>query len=241
MEVKLKAERRDETGKGAARRIRAGGKVPGILYGPELETMHLTVDARDLWHALHTDAGTNVLIDLKVDGDEYLSMPREVQRDILKGTLLHVDFIRIRRDVAIQVNVPVHLVGESVGAKEGGVVEHQLWELNVECLPTEVPEHVEVDVSELAIGDALHVEDIKAPQGVTVLNAPEETVVTVIPPPVLELPEEEAPEVELTEEELAALAEAGELPEGVEAPAVAEGEEGAEAPAAEEEGGEEEE
>jgi large subunit ribosomal protein L25 len=229
-EVKLTAESREGVGKGAARKIRAAGKVPAVLYGPAVEPMRLAVDALQLWHALHTDAGTNVLINLAVDGDTFLTMPREVQRDIVRGTLLHVDFLRIRRDVAIQVDVPVLLVGESVGVKEGGVVEHHLWELRVECLPTQVPESIEADISALAVGDSLHVSDLKIPQHITLLTPAEETLVSVVPPPVLEV-EEVAPE-----EEEGELPE-GEVPEG-EAPPEGEAAEG-EAPAAEEPGGDE--
>jgi len=229
-EVKLTAESREGVGKGAARKIRAAGKVPGVLYGPAVEPMRLAVDALQLWHALHTDAGTNVLINLAVDGDTFLTMPREVQRDIVRGTLLHVDFLRIRRDVAIQVDVPVLLVGESVGVKEGGVVEHHLWELRVECLPTQVPESIEADISALAVGDSLHVSDLKIPQHITLLTPSEETLVSVVPPPVLEV-EEVAPE-----EEEGELPE-GEVPEG-EVPPEGEAAEG-ESPAAEEPGGDE--
>ena len=225
-EVKLNAEPREGVGKGAARKARAAGKVPAVLYGPEIEPQRVAVDALELWHALHTDAGTNVLINLQVDGDTFLTMPREVQRDIVRGTLLHVDFLRIRRDVAIQVDVPIHLVGESVGVKEGGVVEHHLWELRVEVLPTDVPESVEADISELAIGDSLHVPDVKVPGNVTVITPPEETVVSVVPPPVLVV--EPTPE-ELEAAEAAAL-EAAEAAEGEE------GEEGAPAEGAEGEG-----
>jgi large subunit ribosomal protein L25 len=221
-EVQLTAEPREGVGKGAARKARAAGKVPAVLYGPEVEPKRVAVDARELWHALHTDAGTNVLINLQVDGDTFLTMPREIQRDIVRGTLLHVDFLRIRRDVAIQVDVPIHLVGDSPGVKEGGVVEHHLWELRVEVLPTDVPESLDADISGLAIGDSLHVSDIKIPGNVTVVTPMEETLVTVVPPPVLV--------VEPTEEELAA-AEAAEA-----AAAAGEGEEGAEAAPAEGEG-----
>jgi large subunit ribosomal protein L25 len=228
MEVKLNAEVRDGVGKGAARKIRARGKVPAVLYGPQVEPQRVAVDERALWHALHTDAGMNVLIDLQIDGQEYLTLPREVQRDIVRGTLLHVDFLRIRKDVAIQVDVPVHLVGESQGVKEGGVVEHHLWELKVECLPTDVPESIEADISRLGIGDSLHVSDLRVPGNVTVLTPEEETIVSVVPPPVLELPEEAPPEEEVPE--------GVEVPEG-EAPPEAEAE--GEAPAAEEGGGEE--
>jgi large subunit ribosomal protein L25 len=221
MEVKLKAEARDDTGKGAARKLRAQGKVPAVLYGPEIAAHRLAVDSRELWHALHTDAGVNVLIDLQLDGETYLTMPREVQRDIVRGTLLHVDFLRIRKDVAIQVDIPIHLTGDSVGVKEGGVVEHHLWELKVEVLPTQVPESVEADIERLSIGDSLHVSDLRLPQHITVLTPQDETIVSVVPPPVLQL-EEEVPEEE------AELAE-GEVPEGEEAPEGAEGAPGAEA------------
>jgi large subunit ribosomal protein L25 len=227
MEVKLKAEPRTEQGKGPARRMRMSGRVPAVLYGPEMETRQLSVDAREMWHALHTDAGTNVLIDLQLDGEEYLSMPREVQRDILRGTLLHVDLIMIRRDVAIQVDVPIQPTGESAGVKEGGVIEHHLWELHVECLPTNVPESLEVDISDLEIGDTLRVDSVKVPEGVTVLTPSEETILSVVPPPVMELPEEEL--VAATEAAEAAEGEEGEAAEG-------EGAEGGSAEEASEEG-----
>src|ERR687895_1144796 len=200
MEVKLKAETRDRVGKGAARKIRAEGRVPAVLYGPDVEPQRVAVDARQLWHALHTDAGMNVLIDLQVDGNEYLTLPREVQRDIVRGTLLHVDFLRIRKDVAIQVDVPIHLTGDSVGVKEGGVVEHHLWELRVEVLPTQVPESVEADIAQLSIGDSLHLKDLRIPGNVIVLTPEDEVIVSVVPPPVLKL-EEEVPEEEAAEEE----------------------------------------
>jgi large subunit ribosomal protein L25 len=233
MEVKLKAETRDSVGKGAARKIRAAGRVPAVLYGPEVEPQRVAVDARQLWHALHTDAGMNVLIDLQVDGNEYLTLPREVQRDIVRGTLLHVDFLRIRKDVAIQVDVPVHLVGESQGVKEGGVVEHHLWEVKVECLPTDVPESIEADIRRLSIGDSLHVGDLRAPANCTILTSEEETIVSVVPPPVLELPEEAPAEEEEVAEGEEAVAKGEAAPEGE---ADAEGE----PPAAEKRGGGEE-
>lgn len=223
MEVKLKAERRDGAGKGVARKIRAAGKVPGVVYGGGMEPLSVAVDALELWHALHTHAGTNVLIDLNVDGKRFLTMPREVQRDVLRGSLVHVDLLQVRRDVAIEVEVPVHLVGESRGVKEGGVVEHHLWQLRVQCLPTNVPQSIDADVSELAIGDSLHVSDVAAPEGVTILTPPTEIIVSVVPPPVLEVPVPEEVEAVPGEEALEAEAPAPEA-EG-EAPARGEAEE----------------
>ena len=216
-EVTLNAEIREASGKGAARKARAAGKVPAVVYGTGAEPQRVAVDARQLWHALHTDAGANVLINLQVNGDSVLTMPREVQRDIVRGTLVHVDFLRIRRDVTIQVEVPIHLNGEAPGVREGGVIEHHLWELRVECLPTDVPEAIEADISGLAIGDSLRVSDLTVPNTVTVVTPEEETICSVVTPAILQV---EEPEPE----------EGAEVEEGAEA---AEGAEGAEGEAAE--------
>jgi large subunit ribosomal protein L25 len=195
MERKLKAERRDGTGKGAARKIRAGGKVPAVVYGQGIDPLHVTIDSRDLFHALHTDAGMNVLVDLRVDGDHFLAMPREVQQDHLRGRFIHVDFLRIARDEKIAVDVPIHIVGESHGVKEGGVIEHHLWNLHVECFPQDVPSAIEADISRLGINESLKVSDLKIPSTLTVLTAVEENVVSVVPPQVLKIEEEVPPEV----------------------------------------------
>jgi large subunit ribosomal protein L25 len=212
MELKLKAERRDGTGKGVARKLRATGRVPAVLYGQGVEPLSLSVDARELYHALHTAGGANVLVDLVVDGKEMLTLPREVQRDHIRGRYVHVDFLAIRRDEKVKVNVPIRVVGASPGVKAGGLLEHHLWELNVECLPKDVPEAIEADVSSLEIGDALRVGGITAPSGVTVLTSPDETLVTVATPQILKV------EAEL-EEALAGEAAAEEAaPEAAEAP-----------------------
>jgi large subunit ribosomal protein L25 len=213
MERKLKAERRVGAGKGVARKIRAAGRVPAVAYGHGAEPMHLTVDSRELFHLLHTDAGMNVLVDLRVDGENFLAMPREVQRDHLRGTFLHIDFIRIARNEKIAVEVPIHLTGESHGVKEGGVVEHHLWTLHVECLPQDVPSAIEVDIAKLGINESLKVAELSVRGNLTVLTAPEETIVSIVPPQVLKLAEE-VPE-ELAEAE-AAEGEAP-TPEGAEA------------------------
>jgi large subunit ribosomal protein L25 len=149
-------------------------------------------------------------------------MPRDVQRDNIRDVLLHVDFLRIARDEAITVEVPVHIVGDSHGVREGGVVEHHLWNLQIECLPQDVPTSVEADVSPLGIGESLKVSDLAIPKGCTILTSIDEIVVSVVTPQVLKV-----------EEEVAAVE--GEVVEGEAVPA-AEGVEGA-APAPAEEGG----
>jgi len=195
-EKTLNASLRDGSGKGSARKLRAQGQVPAILYGHGMDPVKVAIDDRDLYHVLHTDAGSNVLVDLHVGKDRHLAMPREIQRDHIRGQFLHIDFLVVRRDEKIHVDVPVHLVGESHGVKEGGVVEHHLWDLKVECLPTNVPQSIEADITALGIGDTLSVAQISVPSGVTVLTPSEETIVSVVPPPVLKIEEEVAEAVE---------------------------------------------
>ncbi len=221
MEKKLQAVPRTDKGKGAARKLRATGKVPAVLYGHGMDPVSVSVDARDLYQLLHTGAGSNVLIDLVVDEERHLALAREIQRDHIRGEFVHVDFLAIRRDEKITVDIPVRLIGESHGVKEGGVVEHHLWELKAECLPADVPESVEADISPLGIGENLHVRDIPLPEGVEAVTPEDEIVVSVVVPQMLKVEEE----VAVTEEEAAAAAEgeapAGEAPAGGETPAAA--------------------
>jgi large subunit ribosomal protein L25 len=208
VEQKLVAEKREGTGKGVARKLRAAGRVPAVLYGHGMEPIGLSVDSRELLHLFHTGAGTNVLVDLMVDGTEHLAMPREIQRDHIKGRFVHVDFLAVSRDQRITISVPVRLVGESPGVKAGGVIEHHLWDLQVECLPTEVPGAIEADVSALEIGMSLRVGDLVPPPGAAILTNPEESVLAVQQPQArVELEEAAAAEaVEAAEGEVAEVA-----------------------------------
>lgn len=219
MELKLKAEKREESGKGPARKLRAAGRIPAVLYGHNMDPVPLSVDAKELFHVLHGSAGSNVLVDLEVDGAGHLALPREIQRDVVRARYIHIDFLAVRRDEKVSVSVPVLVVGESPGVKAGGVLEHHLWELAVECLPGDVPEGLEVDVSRLQVGDSLRVEDLAPPGGVTILTPLEDAVLSVVIPQVRVVEEVEA----VAEEEAAA--------EGAEAAVPAE-------EAAEREGGE---
>lgn len=230
METKLTAERRDDHGKGVARKLRAAGRTPAVLYGHDQDTVPLSVDTREMSHALHTSAGFNVLVDLMVDGTEHLVLPREVQQNHVKGQIVHVDFLAVSRTEKIQVEVEVIAVGDAPGVKQGGVVDHHLREVAVECFPQDVPEHLEADVSRLDLGDMLHVRDLVPPAGVTILTNPEEAVLAVITPAILRteadltIAGEEPAVVEPTEEEEAA--EGEEPAEGAEPPAAEEGGEG---------------
>jgi large subunit ribosomal protein L25 len=215
-EVRIKAERRKEAGKGPARRARAAGRVPAILYGGGMDPVSITVDRRELGLAYHTDSGTNVLLYIEVDGDSTLALTKDLQRDPLKGTVMHADFIKIERDVRIEVEVPMHLVGESPGVAEGGVLEQPLHSLSISVLPEDVPEAVDVDISNLAIGDSLKVGDIAVSDEYEILSDLDDTVANVAQP----ISEEELEAME------AAVAEAE--PEEVEAAAEEAEEEAAE-------------
>jgi large subunit ribosomal protein L25 len=210
MELKLKAETREASGKGGARKVRAAGRVPAVVYGHGADPLHVSVDARELFHLLHTDAGANVLVDMRVDHDHFLAMPREIQRDHLRGRLLHVDFLRIARDEKITVEIPVHVVGESHGVKEGGVVEHHIWALQVECFPQDVPAAIEADITALGINESLKVSDLTITGTLTVLTPADEVIVSVVPPQVLRVEEEVAEGVEALEAEAGAEGATGE-------------------------------
>jgi large subunit ribosomal protein L25 len=206
MEETLKAELRERRGSGDAGRLRAAGRVPAVLYGHGMDPLAIHVSGLDLLHLFHRAGGSNVLVDLKVDGDSHLAIAREVQRDHIRNRFVHVDFMTVRRDEKIKVTVEVHEVGESVGVHEGGVIEHHLREVEVECLPGDVPERIEADITSLAIGDMLYVRDIRPPEGVTILTDPDAAVISVITPAALRVeadlsvPGEAPAEVEVAEE-----------------------------------------
>jgi large subunit ribosomal protein L25 len=212
-DIVLVAEQRAERGSRPAGRLRRAGKVPAIVYGLGSDSQAVTVSAHDLGNIL-AKGGANTLITLKVDGDDALTLARQVQRDPTRGDLVHVDFIRVRTDVAVQAEVGLHLTGESEGAKSGGVVEQLIFTLPIEAMPQDIPTGIEHDISALEIGDQLRVEELALPPRVTATVEPDALVAQVIAPRVVE---EEVP-VE------------GEGEEGVEGEA-AEGEAGAEASA----------
>ena len=194
MEQKLIAERRPVSGKEVAKKVRAAGQVPAVLYGHGMDPVSIAVNARELTHLLHR-GGANVLIDLEIDGKPQLALAREIQRDHIKGQYVHVDFIAVRRDERITVAVPVRPTGEAPGVKAGGVLEHHLWEVQVECLARSVPEAIDVDISELNVGDSLRVADLVLPEDMTLVSTEDELVLAVVVPQaraVEELPAEAA-------------------------------------------------
>jgi len=177
-EVQLAADARPKKGSPESRRLRAAGKVPAVLYGHGIEPQSLVVDARELRGALNGEAGLNALLSLQVESVRHLAMARQLQRHPLRGTVSHVDFVIVRRDEIVSADVPIRLDGEPEEVNRAdGVIEQQLFTLTVNAKPGDIPSHLEVDVSGLAVGDTLRVADLKLPSGVTTDLDPEDPVV----------------------------------------------------------------
>jgi large subunit ribosomal protein L25 len=177
-EVTLTAEAGRVTGSATARRLRGAGKIPAVLYGHGVEPQPLAVDGRALRLALNQGSGLNALISLDVAGNRHLAMARQLQRDPVRGTVAHVDFVIVRRDEVVTAEVPLHLEGEAAAVhREDGLVEQQIFSLTIQATPGNIPAHIAVDVSELGIGDVIRVGDLKLPSGVTTEIDPEEPIV----------------------------------------------------------------
>jgi large subunit ribosomal protein L25 len=197
-------------GSAESRRLRRQGLIPGVLYGREQQPLAISIPERSLRTALTTSGGLNAVLDVVVDdGKIHSSVLKEYQQHPVKGLIMHVDLQEVRLDQPIHATVPLHIHGEPVGVKEGGVLSQVTTEVNVEALPMEVPEHLEADVSEMAIGDTLRLSAVTPPEGVTLLDDLEETVIATVTQPMRE-----------------------EEPEPVEGEEAVEGEEGAEGEAA---------
>jgi large subunit ribosomal protein L25 len=229
--VKLEVQQREKRGSADARRLRREGLIPGVLYGRGKSPHPFSVHERELRRALTGPAGLHAILDVVLDGQKtsHASILKDYQQDIISGRLAHVDLQEVRLDQPIQAEVVIELVGEAAGSIEGGVLSQVTREINVEALPLEVPERIEVDVSSMEMGDTLRLADVAVQEGVAFLDDPEETVIaTVTVPTQIIEPEPEEEELEEGEE----LAEGEEAPEGAaeegEAPAEGEAEASAE-------------
>jgi large subunit ribosomal protein L25 len=201
---KLNVEMRQGNGKGVAGRLRGTGKIPAVIYGHTTPTS-ITVDAREFRNAFKRIT-QNTIVELHLPGGVHEVLVKDYQKDNLTGQILHVDFYEFEKGKALRTRVPIRLIGNPIGVKEGGILESLLHALEVECLPKDLPEEITLDINELALDRALHVRDLTLPEGVRAVPAPDQVVCLVAH--------------RKAEEEVAPAAVEGEVP--------AEGEEGAE-------------
>jgi large subunit ribosomal protein L25 len=228
--VKLQVKERERRGSADARRLRREGLIPGVLYGSGKQPHAICVPERELRRVLTGQGGLHAILDVVLEGQKttHASILKDYQQDPIRGHISHVDLQEVRLDQPIQATVTVQLIGEPAGAKEGGVLSQVQREIRVEALPMEVPEHIDLDVTAMAIGDSLRLGDLGAMDGVTYLDDPETVLASVGLPTRVEEPEEVTEEGEELPE--------GEVPEGEEAPEG--GAEGAAEPAADAASGE---
>ncbi len=177
----IKAERRNDKGKSVARKLRKEGRIPAILYGRDVDPMPITVSARE-WSVLGRHVKRNAILDMELttagNAEHKPVMVKEIQRETLTDGVLHIDFLQVSMTRMIEVEIPIHLTGEAKGVAREGIVEQHLRSVRVECLPTQIPEVLEIDISDLDIGDSFHVGHISLP-GVKVLEGSDVAIVTV--------------------------------------------------------------
>jgi large subunit ribosomal protein L25 len=216
-DVSLVVEPRSGTGKSVTRKLRAAGRMPAVVYGRGKPARPVSLDPLALSGILRaSQSGMNTLIDLRLDGRETVVLVREIQREPVSGRWIHADLFEIDLQQTIQVRVPLHFVGRPIGVENGGILDHPMRDLEVECLPRAIPDSIEVDVSALDVGDSLHVRDLTLPEGTKVISDLDLAIASVVLPKAEEEKPVEAAPVE------------GVPVEGAEAPAPAAAEEKAE-------------
>ena len=182
-DIVVAAENRTETGKNVNRRLRTRGLIPGVLYGAKREAVPLAVSPKEITSILRSKTGENTLFDLEIGGSRRKVILKEFQIEPIKGNLLHADFYEVALDKAIEVKVHIEVTGTPVGVKvEGGLLDHVTREVEVSCLPADIPEKITIDVSDLGMGKAVRVSDLKVPDKVTMLSEPDLVIVHVVAP-----------------------------------------------------------
>ncbi|MCX5801984.1 MAG: 50S ribosomal protein L25 [Proteobacteria bacterium] len=193
VEILIKADRRKSKGKGMAKRVRREGNIPAVLYGKDTEPLPITVSLKE-WQRLGKQIRRNIIMKMELHNEDNIEnrpvMVKDIQRGFLGDKILHIDFLQVSMERIIEVEIPIHLVGEAKGVADSGIVEQHLRTIMVACLPTQMPEKIEVDITDLGIGDSFHVNQISIP-GVKLLEGADVAIVTVTPPSV----EEEKPVV----------------------------------------------
>ena len=194
----LAARIRSQKGKEKARKIRKNNLIPAIFYGPDQNPLMLTVDNTELQNMMKNTAGDNVIVSLQIESEKgretRMVMLKELQTDPIKDTYLHADFYEVSMDKELTIDVPVHLINTPKGVTAGGILQHVRREIAISCLPAKLVEFIDIDVSELDIGESLHIADIPLPEGIKTVEEEGLTVAVVVPPTVSVEKEEEEPE-----------------------------------------------
>ena len=201
--VVLNGQPRTEFGSGAAGRLRRDGQIPAVVYG-HTEPLHCTISGRDFYNTFHT-VSESTIVTLAVGKEKREVLIKEYDEDITTGKIRHIDFFEIEKGKRLRTHIAIEFEGSPIGVREGGILEHHIYQLEIECLPKDIPEHLIVDVSPLKVDDVLHVRDLPIPEGVRILTPEDQTVASiVIPRAVVEdETEEEAAEPEVIGEESA--------------------------------------
>jgi len=197
-QVVLSARNRQNKGSGEARKIRRAGRIPGVLYGRAGKAIAIDLDAKEFANSAK-GISESTIVKIEVDGKPYDAFVKDTQRNIIDGNILHVDFYEVESGVSLRARVSIHLKGNSVGVRDGGILEFPLHEIEVECLPKDLPERIELDISNLGANQSIHVRDIPLADSIRLLSSPEQVVALV------KFAKEEAV-AEPTEEEVAAAA-----------------------------------
>lgn len=207
-EIPITVERRSEVGKGFARRARMAGRIPGVVYGPEIDPISVSVEEREFRTAMK-DATRSSILNLKLNGKETKAVLRDIQRDPVTNRVLHLDFHAISMNRPINVSIPIHFTGTPIGVKvDGGIMQTTMRELEISCLPINIPDDLTIEVAELGIGDSIHVRDVGL-ENVDILSEARRTIVVISAPTVIKAEATEAEE-ELAEGEEAEAAAAEE-------------------------------
>lgn len=183
--VTLGAERREGTGKGVARKLRQAGKLPAVVYGRDMDPIHISIDAHKAELLFRSIPVDNTVVELTIEGDStpHQTLIREIQTHPYRAYLVHVDFLRIQAGVKVDMNVPLHLIGDPVGVRDhGGVLEQTIHDIPITCIPSAIPESIDVDVSALDLNDTLHISDLVVAEGVEIQLPPERTICSVSVP-----------------------------------------------------------
>ncbi|MBA4418852.1 MAG: 50S ribosomal protein L25 [Syntrophus sp. (in: bacteria)] len=180
-QILLKAEKRNDKGKSIARKLRKEGRIPAILYGRDVDPLPITVSARE-WELLSRHVKRNAILNMELMAGEKAEsrsvMVKEIQREFVRDKVLHIDFLQVSMERLIEVEISIHLIGELTGTAKDGLVEQHLRSIRVECLPTQIPEKIEIDISELGMGDSVHVGQISIP-GVKMVEGADVAIVTI--------------------------------------------------------------